>query len=88
MVPSLTQRQARHGGGVAQGHPLRSPAVRVDPGIFKAYDVRGIHGEQIDADVAYAIGRAFARVLSDLGGKPTAELRVDLGRDMLWLRRA
>jgi phosphomannomutase len=54
----------------------------VDPGIFKAYDVRGIHGEQIDAEIAYAIGRAFARVLSDLGGKPTGDLRVGLGRDM------
>jgi len=54
----------------------------VDPAIFKAYDVRGIHGEQIDGDVAYAVGRAFARVLSDLGGRPVADLRVGLGRDM------
>jgi phosphomannomutase len=50
--------------------------------IFKAYDVRGLYGEQIDADVAYAVGRAFARVLSDLAGKPAADLRVGLGRDM------
>ncbi len=50
--------------------------------IFKAYDVRGLYGEQIDADVAYTVGRAFARVLSDLAGKPAADLRVGLGRDM------
>ncbi len=50
--------------------------------IFKAYDVRGLYGEQIDGDAAEAIGRAFARVLSDLGGKPTSELRIGLGRDM------
>jgi phosphomannomutase len=50
--------------------------------IFKAYDVRGLYGEQIDGDVAEAIGRAFARVLSQLGGKPTGELRIGLGRDM------
>lgn len=50
--------------------------------IFKAYDVRGLYGEQIDGDVAEAIGRAFAHVLSDLGGKPTRELRIGLGRDM------
>ena len=50
--------------------------------IFKAYDVRGIYGEQIDGDVAEAVGRAFARVLADLAGKPTGELRVGLGRDM------
>jgi phosphomannomutase len=50
--------------------------------IFKAYDVRGIYGEQIDGDVAEAIGRAFARVIGELGGKPVSELRLGLGRDM------
>src|SRR4051812_46562225 len=53
-----------------------------DPGIFKAYDVRGIHPDQIDADVAYRLGRAFARVLGELEGKPPAELSVALGHDM------
>ena len=42
------------------------------PEIFKAYDVRGLYGEQIDAEVAYAVGRAFARVLAELAGKPGA----------------
>ena len=37
---------------------------------------------QIDGDVAEQIGRAFARVLADLAGKPAGELRVGLGRDM------
>jgi phosphomannomutase len=50
--------------------------------IFKAYDVRGLYGKQIDGDVAEALGRAFAHVLSDLGGKPVDELRIGLGRDM------
>jgi phosphomannomutase len=50
--------------------------------IFKAYDVRGLYGDEIDGDVAEAVGRAFVRVLSELGGKPTDELRVGLGRDM------
>ncbi len=56
--------------------------MTVDPSIFKAYDVRGLYGEQIDEDLAYRIGRGFARVLGDLEGKPPAELRVGLGRDM------
>jgi phosphomannomutase len=56
--------------------------VQLDPGIFKAYDVRGLHGEQIDAEVAFAVGRAFARVLAKLEDKPVGELRVGLGRDM------
>jgi phosphomannomutase len=53
-----------------------------DPTIFKAYDVRGIYGEQMDAEVAHSLGRAFARVLAELRGKPPAELRIGLGRDM------
>ena len=52
------------------------------PDIFKAYDIRGLYGEQIDAAIAEQIGRAFAHVLSDLSGKPVTELRVGLGRDM------
>jgi len=52
------------------------------PEIFKAYDVRGLYGEQIDGDVAESIGRAFARVLSAGAGKATSELRIGLGRDM------
>jgi phosphomannomutase len=54
----------------------------MDPAIFKAYDVRGVYGEQLDSGGAYRIGRAFARVLSSEEGKPVAELRVGLGRDM------
>jgi phosphomannomutase len=50
--------------------------------IFKAYDIRGIYGEQMDAETAHLIGRAFARVLARLRGKGTSELRVGLGRDM------
>jgi phosphomannomutase len=51
-------------------------------GIFKAYDIRGLHGEEMDETTAYAIGRAFARVLARLRGKQPAELRIGLGRDM------
>jgi phosphomannomutase len=50
--------------------------------IFKAYDIRGLYGEQIDGPIAEQIARAFAHVLSDLSGKPVSELRVGLGRDM------
>jgi phosphomannomutase len=57
-------------------------SVTVPPDIFKAYDIRGLYGEQIDGDVAEAVGRAFARVLADRAGKPAHDLRVGLGRDM------
>ncbi len=55
---------------------------QISPGIFKAYDIRGIAGEDIDGDVAELIGRAFAHVLSQLSGTPIGELRVGVGRDM------
>src|SRR5689334_15410452 len=50
--------------------------------IFKAYDVRGIYGEQIDGDIAEQIGRGFARVIAELSGKDVSDLRLGLGRDM------
>ena len=45
--------------------------------IFKAYDVRGTVGDQIDADGARAIGGAFARFVASSGAKA-----VLVGRDM------
>ena len=50
--------------------------------IFKAYDVRGLHGEELDGDTAYSIGRAFARVLAGLRGKSPGDLVIGLGHDM------
>ncbi len=50
--------------------------------IFKAYDVRGLYGDEMDGDTAYLLGRGFARVLADLRGKPVGDLRIGVGRDM------
>jgi phosphomannomutase len=51
-------------------------------GIFKAYDIRGLYGSEMDETTANAIGRAFVRVLARLRRKQPGELRVGLGRDM------
>jgi phosphomannomutase len=48
--------------------------TRVDPGIFKSYDVRGIYPAEVSDEVAYGIGRCF---VSMLGAK-----RIAVGRDM------
>jgi len=61
---------------------LSEQEVLAPAGIFKAYDIRGLHGEEMDETTALAIGRAFARVLARLRGKQPSELRVGLGRDM------
>src|SRR5919107_4146716 len=50
--------------------------------IFKAYDIRGVHGDELDGDVAEEIGRAFVRVLAGMHGKDAPDLQVGLGRDM------
>src|SRR5215216_5391860 len=57
-------------------------AAPVPPGIFKAYDIRGLYGEEMDGETAYLVARAFARVLAELRSKDTSDLRVGLGRDM------
>ena len=36
-----------------------SIAAMLDPKVFKAYDVRGVHPAELDEEGAYAIGRAF-----------------------------
>jgi phosphomannomutase len=54
----------------------------MDASIFKAYDVRGTYPDQMDEELAYRIGRAFPRVLSQLQGAPVGELHVAVGRDM------
>jgi phosphomannomutase len=54
----------------------------VDPNIFKAYDIRGLYGDDLDETTAHEIGRAFARVIAGNEGKVTSELRLGLGRDM------
>ncbi len=47
---------------------------KIDPGIFKAYDVRGIYPGELNEDVAYAVARAFCVFLG--------EEKLALGRDM------
>jgi phosphomannomutase len=57
-------------------------STSVNPAIFKAYDIRGLYGEEIDATVAREIGRAFARVIAAPEDKPTSAVKLGLGRDM------
>jgi phosphomannomutase len=57
-------------------------ASAIDPGIFKAYDVRGLYRDQIDEEVAYKIGRGFAQFLGELEAGPASALQVAVARDM------
>lgn len=53
-----------------------------NPAIFKAYDIRGLYGSELDPESAELVGRAFARVIAELEGKAVGELRLGLGHDM------
>jgi phosphomannomutase len=61
---------------------LTEQPVLAPEGIFKAYDIRGVYGTEMDETTAHAVGRAFARVLGRLRDKEPSQLRVGLGRDM------
>src|SRR5437588_4148960 len=66
-------------GGTGSDYPagVASAAMSVaNPDIFKAYDIRGLYGSDIDEGLAELIGRAFARVIADLEEKPTTDLRL------------
>ena len=46
----------------------------LDPKVFKAYDIRGIYGDDLDEEGARAIGRAFVEVFEPK--------RIAVGHDM------
>jgi len=48
--------------------------MNIDPSIFKAYDIRGTHPDQVNGDIAYTIGASLASYL-----KPKT---IAVGRDM------
>lgn len=50
--------------------------------VIKAYDVRGLLGEQIDESFVFDVGSAFARLLKAEQSDSSAPLRVVVGRDM------
>lgn len=48
--------------------------MKINPGIFKAYDIRGVYPQELNDEIAYLIGKAFVEYL-----KPR---EVAIGRDM------
>jgi len=52
---------------------------RMDPVIFREYDIRGVVGRDFDADFAYALGRAYVAYIGTEAG--IAEPTIALGHD-------
>ncbi len=54
-------------GAETAAAPAAAPRVEVDPGIFRAYDIRGVVGTQLTAAVARALGGAIGEVMREKG---------------------
>jgi len=44
-----------------------APAIKLDPSIFRAYDVRGVVGKTLNAEVAHALGQSIGTLMSEQG---------------------
>lgn len=55
--------------------------VEVNSSIFRAYDIRGIYPSTINEKVAYLIGRAFVKFLSQKPKVKSQKLNIVVGRD-------
>ena len=53
--------------------------MKLESNIFKAYDIRAIYPEQIDTEIIYAMGRAYATWLKQ---QDPEAIKVAVGRDM------
>lgn len=51
-----------------------------DPSIFKAYDIRGVYGVNLDEDLSHRIGQAFAQVIQEeiQNSSPTVVVSQDM----------
>ncbi|RYG14811.1 MAG: phosphomannomutase/phosphoglucomutase, partial [Burkholderiales bacterium] len=68
-LPSVASRANNEGSDndVEAGIPNTSRPIEVDPGIFRAYDIRGVVGTTLSAEVAERIGEAIGSVMEDQG---------------------
>ena len=66
-LPAAATRPAATAEGEGQGGYRQSEgkAVDVDPGIFRAYDIRGIVGKSLSVEVAELIGLAIGSLMRD-----------------------
>jgi phosphomannomutase len=54
--------------------------MKTNPNIFKAYDIRGIYGEDLDEETAYKLGRAYVTIRREEVDKE--KLNIVVGADM------
>ncbi|WP_458070558.1 phosphomannomutase/phosphoglucomutase [Rhodanobacter sp. BL-MT-08] len=69
-VPERIQRiSSPVDAGVAAASPAlpSAAAIKLDPSIFRAYDVRGVVGNTLNAEVAHALGQSIGTLMSEQG---------------------
>ena len=55
--------------------------MKLDPEILRAYDIRGVVGQNLDVKVAFSVGRAFATVVAERLGHPPRPQQGEPGGD-------
>ena len=50
--------------------------MRINPNIFKAYDVRGLYPQEVNEDAARLIGRGFVAYLARSGSPSSRDMRL------------
>ncbi|NLB58346.1 MAG: phosphomannomutase/phosphoglucomutase, partial [Gammaproteobacteria bacterium] len=68
-LPQALEAEPGPEAPVAAVAEAKAPAVKIDPGIFRAYDIRGIVGQTLDAGIAELIGHAIGSLMHDQGLK-------------------
>ena len=68
-APTLSQAMAEAPAGEAAPAPVvaeaRAAAVKIDRGIFRAYDIRGVVGQSLDTGVAELVGQAIGSLMRE-----------------------
>ena len=56
--------------------------LKINPEIFKAYDIRGVYGVDFDNNLAYLLGRAFVQLRKEELGNIEGRLQIGVAHDM------
>jgi len=60
---------------------MKKPSFKMNPSIFREYDIRGIAGKDFDTEFAYYLGRAYAEYLWTSTSLQKKDFTVSVGRD-------
>jgi len=65
--PPVPDPALAHASSPAAKPVARAASLPLDPAIFRAYDIRGVVGTQLNADIARRIGQAIGGLMTERG---------------------